>query len=80
MNRKPCDTQVPLLTEPPYFKKNNFMPSKKKYTEEQEKKVWELSAQGLLFKQISSEMGDIPTGTIYRLLQCAIDKWGFPKL
>jgi len=56
------------------------MPSKKKYTEEQEKKVWELSAQGLLFKQISSEMGDIPTGTIYRLLQRAIDKWGFPKL
>ena len=54
------------------------MPFKTKYTVEQERQVWLLSSQGLLFKQISAEMDGIPVSSVYRILNKAIKKWGFP--
>lgn len=55
------------------------MPAKSKYTEQHERKIWNMFSQGMLFKQVSAEMGNIPTGTIYRILEKAIQKWGTPK-
>jgi DNA-binding CsgD family transcriptional regulator len=54
------------------------MAGKKTYTETDERLVWDLFSQGLIFKQVSAELG-IPTGTIYRLLERATKKWGTPN-
>lgn len=54
------------------------MPAKSKYTESDEKQVWDLFAEGLLFKQVVAETGK-PIATIYRLLEKATIKWGTPK-
>jgi len=54
------------------------MPPKTKYTEQDERTVWDLFSQGLLFKQVASETGK-PIATIYRLLEKATAKWGQPK-
>ena len=54
------------------------MPAKSKYTEQDEKMVWDLFSQGLLFKQVVSET-NLPVASIYRLLEKATAKWGLPK-
>lgn len=54
------------------------MSFKTKYTEEQEKAVYDLHAKGYIFKQICAEL-NLPLATAYRLLEKATKKWGFPK-
>lgn len=54
------------------------MAGKRTYTVEDERLVWALFSQGLIFKQVSIQLG-IPTGTIYRLLERATAKWGNPQ-
>lgn len=54
------------------------MAGKRTYTEEHEKRVWDLFSQGMIFKQVAAEMG-LATGTVYRLLERATIKWGTPK-
>lgn len=54
------------------------MPPKTKFTEADYRKVWEMFAEGMIFKQVAADMG-LPTGTIYRLLQKATEIWGIPK-
>jgi len=53
------------------------MAGKRTYTEDDEQVVWDLFSQGLAFKQVSMEL-NIPTGTIYRLLERAIKRLGNP--
>ena len=53
------------------------MPFKSKYTEEDERRIWEMFADGKAFKEVSIDTG-LPTGTIYRILQKANEKWGVP--
>ena len=55
------------------------MPFKSKYTEQDEKQVWDMFADGKIFKQVQAETGH-PIATIYRLLDKAISKWGQPKV
>ncbi len=54
------------------------MPPKSKFTEADEKKVWDYFSQGLIFKQVAAEM-KLTTGAVYRLLTKAVAKWGTPK-
>ena len=54
------------------------MPPKTKYTEHDEQLVWQLFADGLIFKQVAAET-KYPIATIYRLLEKATKKWGQPK-
>ena len=54
------------------------MPPKSRFTESDYRKVWEMFAEGKIFKEVASEM-NLPTGTIYRLLQKATEIWGIPK-
>lgn len=53
------------------------MPPKTKYTEQDEQLVWQLFADGLIFKQVAAET-KYPIATIYRLLEKSIKKWGNP--
>jgi hypothetical protein len=54
------------------------MPAPSKYTETDERRVWDCFAEGMIFKQVVAECG-LPIATIYRLLEKATIKWGNPK-
>lgn len=54
------------------------MPFKSRFTEEDERRIWEQFVEGKLFKQVAAQE-KLPTGTIYRILQKAQEKWGVPK-
>lgn len=54
------------------------MSFKTKYTEQDERNVYDLHAKGYIFKQICAEL-NLPIATAYRLLEKSIKKWGFPK-
>lgn len=61
-----------------YLKQKLLMPAPSKYTLNDAQLVWSLFSEGKGITEIKEETG-FATGTIYRLLEKAQEKWGIPK-